>query len=198
MKRLTQEEFIARAIAIHGDKYDYSKSLYVNSRTDVLIRCNRCGKIFPQNPQSHLTGKGCRACAMKDVGIKNTGKPNYKAKHIVLGVGINDLNVCALGNKCYEIWHSVLQRTVDKEYKSSHKAFVAFLPSLSKSVVFRPFSDSAIFGADVGVSLKIGAVPCDLSNNFGSSGYSRTFNSIKPSSTRTGRQRTTARTSSKA
>lgn len=123
MRRLAQQEFIARAISVHGDRYDYSNSLYVNSRTDVLIRCNRCGKIFPQNPQSHLTGKGCRACAMKDVGVKKTGKPNYKAKHLVLGVGVNDLDVCASGNACYEIWHSILQRTVDDKYKLLHKAY---------------------------------------------------------------------------
>ena len=123
MRKLTQEEFIAKAISVHGDKYDYSNSLYVNYRTDVLIRCNRCGKVFPQTPQSHLTGKGCRACAMKDVGIKNTGKPNCKAKHLVLGVGVNDLDVCARGNICYEIWHSILQRTVDEKYKLLNKAY---------------------------------------------------------------------------
>lgn len=123
MKRLTHEEFLARAISVHGDRYDYSNTLYVNYRTNVLIRCNRCGKIFPQNPQSHLTGNGCRACAMKDVGIKNTGKPNYKAKHLVLGVGVNDLDVCARCNTCYEIWHSILQRTIDEKYKLLHKAY---------------------------------------------------------------------------
>lgn len=32
-KRLTQEEFIEKAKRIHGDKYDYSKTVYVNSRT---------------------------------------------------------------------------------------------------------------------------------------------------------------------
>lgn len=123
MRKLTQEEFIAKAISVHGDKYDYSSSLYVNYKTDVLIRCNRCGKVFPQTPQSHLTGKGCRACAMKDVGIKNTGKPNYKAKHLVLGVGVNDLDVCAIGNICYEIWRGILQRTVDEKYKLLNKAY---------------------------------------------------------------------------
>ena len=31
MAKLTTEEFIVRAKAVHGDKYDYSKVEYVNS-----------------------------------------------------------------------------------------------------------------------------------------------------------------------
>ena len=32
-KKLTLEEFIEKAINIHGDKYGYDKVIYVNSRT---------------------------------------------------------------------------------------------------------------------------------------------------------------------
>lgn len=63
MKRLTQEEFINRAIAIHGDKYDYSKTVYVNSRTKVCIICKKCGCEFWQAPSFHITrGDGCPMC----------------------------------------------------------------------------------------------------------------------------------------
>lgn len=123
MKRLTQEEFIARAIATHGDKYDYSNTVYVNCRTVVSIMCKKCRNTFTQYPLMHLKGCGCNDCARKEIGIKSRGKPNYKAKHLVLGVGVNDLDVCARGNTCYEIWHSILQRTVNEEYKLSHKAY---------------------------------------------------------------------------
>lgn len=123
MKRLTQEEFIARAISVHGDRYDYSNTVYVNCRTVVSIVCKKCRKTFTQDPMSHLKGCGCNDCARKEVGVKSRGKPNYKAKHLVLGVGINDLDVCARGNTCYEIWHSILQRTIDEKYKLLHKAY---------------------------------------------------------------------------
>ena len=32
-KKLTTEEWVARAIAIHGDRYEYSKTEYVNFNT---------------------------------------------------------------------------------------------------------------------------------------------------------------------
>lgn len=123
MRKLTQEEFLKRAISVHGDKYEYCNSVYINSRTDIIIHCKQCGNDFKQKPLTHLKGHGCNTCAMKNVGMKNLGKPNYKAKHLVLGRGINDLNICVLGNKCYEIWHSILQRTVNEKHKSSHKAY---------------------------------------------------------------------------
>ena len=39
MAKLTQEEFIARAKAVHGDKYDYTLVNYVNCTTKVKIIC---------------------------------------------------------------------------------------------------------------------------------------------------------------
>lgn len=53
------EDFIAKAKAIHGDKYDYSKTEYVDSKTKVLIKCNNCGNEFWQSPNGHLDGGGC-------------------------------------------------------------------------------------------------------------------------------------------
>ena len=38
-KKLTTEEFIKRAKEVHGDKYDYSKVEYINSKTKVCIIC---------------------------------------------------------------------------------------------------------------------------------------------------------------
>lgn len=45
-KRKTTEQFIEEARAIHGDKYDYSKVEYVNSRTKVCIICPIHGEFF--------------------------------------------------------------------------------------------------------------------------------------------------------
>lgn len=61
-KRSTTEEFICKAIEIHGDKYDYSKVEYINSHIKVCIICNRCGREFWQMPYDHLNGKGCKYC----------------------------------------------------------------------------------------------------------------------------------------
>ncbi|GHA31633.1 DUF723 domain-containing protein [Photobacterium aphoticum] len=54
--------FIEKAIAEHGDRYDYSNSQYVNSSTKVAIICHEHGE-FMQQPSLHLRGAGCKKCA---------------------------------------------------------------------------------------------------------------------------------------
>ena len=50
MAKLTTEEFIARAKAVHGDRYDYSKVEYVNNSTPVVIRvCRQILRNFITN-----------------------------------------------------------------------------------------------------------------------------------------------------
>ena len=66
LKPLTTETFIERAIAVHGDRYDYSQVEYVNNKTYVTITCPEHGP-FPQKPNSHLATQGCPDCAGKNV-----------------------------------------------------------------------------------------------------------------------------------
>lgn len=61
LKRLTKEEFIERARNTHGNKYDYSKVNYINSKTKVCIICPKHGEFW-QTPASHIYGKGCPKC----------------------------------------------------------------------------------------------------------------------------------------
>ena len=58
----TKESFIVKAKEVHRDTYDYSKVIYINNRTKVIIICNNHG-IFEQMPSSHLVGRGCNLCA---------------------------------------------------------------------------------------------------------------------------------------
>lgn len=61
MKRLTQDEVIARFKEVHGEKYDYSKVVYENRRTKVTILCAEHGE-FDQNSREHWDGQGCPDC----------------------------------------------------------------------------------------------------------------------------------------
>lgn len=61
-RRSTTEEFINKAILIHGNTYDYSLSKYINSRNKIKIICPKHG-IFEQIPTSHLSGVGCSECS---------------------------------------------------------------------------------------------------------------------------------------
>jgi len=61
--KLDLKEFIKRAKKIHQNKYDYSKTLYVNSRTKVIVTCKKHGD-FNVRANSHLINKnGCKKCS---------------------------------------------------------------------------------------------------------------------------------------
>jgi hypothetical protein len=59
--RKTTAQFIQQAIAVHGDKYDYSEANYISAHIKVKIKCLEHG-FFKQNPANHLIGKGCADC----------------------------------------------------------------------------------------------------------------------------------------
>ena len=55
--------FIRKALRKHGDKYDYSSVVYVKSDAKVEIICRVEGhEPFPQTPDNHLQGQGCKIC----------------------------------------------------------------------------------------------------------------------------------------
>ncbi len=63
---MTTDEFVRRAKELHGDKYDYSQSVYVDQQTKVTIYCKTCQKHFEQKPQKHYAhGEGCWGCGVK-------------------------------------------------------------------------------------------------------------------------------------
>lgn len=66
-RRLTQEEFLARAQSIHGSRYDYSEASYQGQNKKVIIKCKEHGP-FSQTPDSHLGGRGCPECGRKAIG----------------------------------------------------------------------------------------------------------------------------------
>jgi hypothetical protein len=53
--------FKEKATSKHGDLYDYSQSVYVDSITKVVIGCKDHGP-FKQSPCDHLKGNGCPSC----------------------------------------------------------------------------------------------------------------------------------------
>lgn len=68
--RITREEFIRRAIEIHGDKYDYSEVEFISINNNVTIICPKHGR-FDQLATSHInSGYGCDKCR-KEYGGKH-------------------------------------------------------------------------------------------------------------------------------
>ncbi len=58
----TTEEWIKKAIEIHGVVYDYSAVKYKNTNKKITIICKTHGE-FQQKPNSHVSDKsGCSKC----------------------------------------------------------------------------------------------------------------------------------------
>lgn len=124
MRKLTKEEFIERARKVHGDKYDYSKVEYVNSRTKVCIICPIHGEFW-QKTNHHLEKHGCIKCRNEYFSISKKNKSYSYQKRKICGVGINDMD-CILKDdikRIYYIWSAMIKRCYDKRnnrYKTYH------------------------------------------------------------------------------
>jgi Zn finger protein HypA/HybF involved in hydrogenase expression len=57
------ENFIEKAKAVHGDRYDYSKTSAIPTKVEIV--CPKHGS-FIQSPDNHLKGSGCPKCASKN------------------------------------------------------------------------------------------------------------------------------------
>ena len=82
-KKLTNNDFVERAIKIHGNVYDYSLVNYITAHKKIRIICRKHGE-FSQKPNSHLNGRGCPNCNQSN-GEKTIKKflteYNIKFKH---------------------------------------------------------------------------------------------------------------------
>jgi len=58
-----RSEFVGKCLAIHGDRYDYSKVVYTGALHKVTIVCREHGD-FEQFAANHVRGTGCPTCAI--------------------------------------------------------------------------------------------------------------------------------------
>lgn len=65
------EIFIKEAKEVHGNKYDYSKVVYLANNIKVDIVCKHHG-LFKQIPCSHIKGHGCFLCSIENLGWSRT------------------------------------------------------------------------------------------------------------------------------
>lgn len=53
--------FVEKAKEVHGNSYDYSKTVYTLAKNKVIITCPTHGD-FEQYTSNHLAGRGCKKC----------------------------------------------------------------------------------------------------------------------------------------
>lgn len=58
---MSKEEFVKKAKIRHGDKYDYSETVYKDAHSKVNINCPIHG-VFSQKASDHINGHGCPFC----------------------------------------------------------------------------------------------------------------------------------------
>lgn len=103
------ESFINRAKEIHGDRYDYSKSIYIDAITKICIICKEHGEFW-QIPYSHISGWGCSSCTnisigenkisvyLDSVGIQYTRQKKFNGcvnkRQLPFDFYLDDYNIC--------------------------------------------------------------------------------------------------------
>jgi len=58
-------DFFTKVSDLYQNKYDYSESVYINSRSKIKVKCNIHG-FFNIIAQNHLLGWGCSKCLEKE------------------------------------------------------------------------------------------------------------------------------------
>lgn len=99
---IDNEIFIKKAKIIHGDKYDYSHTIYKKSNIKIQIFCKIHG-IFKMPPYSHLEGRGCKTCNrnggilenkwLDSLGISNDFRQFSIGKMFVDGIDLKNKTV---------------------------------------------------------------------------------------------------------
>ena len=149
---LTTIEFIERAFIVHGDKFDYSKSKYVNMSTKVIIVCKKHNIEFMQTPINHLHGPiGCPVCN------KNI-KPRITRKKIET-IYRKKEKICSVGENLIECWlnkNSIkyeTQKTFNECKNKKKLRYDFYLPNQNILIEYdgrQHFEPVKSFGGDIG------------------------------------------------
>lgn len=80
--RLTQAEFIERAVRTHGSKYDYSRVVYMRQDIKVELVCSAHGPFWvaPSNHVRKMARQGWNPCGCPECGVESVRNRNKARK----------------------------------------------------------------------------------------------------------------------
>ena len=132
-RRVSIDEFISRAIKIHGDEYVYENIHFETLDDKINITCKKHGE-FITTASNHLKGRTCPSC--------NSSLPQNQISNYISSLGfdheINDRNVIKpyeidilLNNFAIELngvfWHSYDRKeTIQERFKHYNKCDIAY------------------------------------------------------------------------
>ena len=117
------KEFIEKAIKIHGDFYDYSKTIHTTSNGIVTITCPIHGD-FKIAAGKHLKGQGCPKCKKQKNFIEKATKihPEYDYSKVDYIDSKTPITVICKEHGEFTILPSNLLRGFGCSYCSNHKS----------------------------------------------------------------------------
>lgn len=107
--RKTTKQFISDAVALYGDKYDYSKVDYQGNKVKVCIICPIHGEFW-QTPNDHLRGSGCKKCYACS---------RHKVSDLIFDIP----DACKNNESYYRAWVSITLRSTNQNFKDAHPAY---------------------------------------------------------------------------
>lgn len=137
-------------IKIHGNKYDFTDFVYINSKTKSTVSCS-CGEKFDANVEKLKAGRGCPHCA------KSGFKPNKPCYLYVLKIGDNAL-------KC-----GITVNLVDRVSKLKRKSNLTITP------LYNVLFDNSIKAKQLEDIIKNSFEGCFVDKSLVSDGHTETF-----------------------
>lgn len=104
-------DFIKKAKALWGDRFDYSLVEYKDSKSKIKVICHKHG-VWESTPNRLLRGCGCPKC-------KST---SHRKKVYGLGVVLTDDYVC--NETAYSVWRDMLRRCYTDNIKCYNECTV--------------------------------------------------------------------------
>lgn len=115
---LTKDDYIQKFTEIHGDRYDYSQSVFTKMKDKIKIICKEHGEFF-QSPEKHLLGQGCPVCGKQQ---------RSKMRSLTFTEFVNRSNEThdnkyEYDNDGFETAHSLVKITCQKHGKFTQRAY---------------------------------------------------------------------------
>ena len=166
--RSNKDEFLKKAISVHGDFFDYSKSEYKTSKDKMEIICKLHGSFF-QNANNHLQGKGCPVCKNDNTGWTRSKFINHAkgrdAKLYILS--------CVKGNESFLKVGITTQDMRKRFYFSENISSSCAIPYEFKVVKTVSFEPSKVWDLEKHIHRKLKHKKFNPSLKFG--GYTECF-----------------------
>jgi hypothetical protein len=110
--------FVVDAERVHGDLYDYSKSVYQGNKTPVVIICKTHGE-FKQSPNNHIGSKqGCPSC----YGNKKRDTESYIKQAQAVHGTLYDYSKCVYVNASTKVSVGCYKHGYFEQHAGSHLA----------------------------------------------------------------------------